>query len=179
MSFLTGLIPLTWRPWLVGALLLGAGIFIFRFGGSYEAGRYVEEKARLAQKNAEAMGLVLADLRVAQEKSRALAGRVQANDELHQKELSRVQQNQKLLSSRLATSELRLSVQLAATAGPAASGQQLPAVAGAGGVVHAGARAELDPAHAQRIVAITGDGDEGLTALAACQGYVKEILKAD
>ena len=36
-------------------------------------------------------------------------------------------------------------------------------------------RGELDPAAAQRIVAITGDGDEGLKALQACQAYVREI----
>lgn len=32
-----------------------------------------------------------------------------------------------------------------------------------------GARAQLDPAHAQRTIRITSDGDAGLIALAACQ----------
>jgi hypothetical protein len=35
--------------------------------------------------------------------------------------------------------------------------------------------ARLDPAHAQRIAAITDAGDEGLIALAACQAYVGEL----
>lgn len=38
-------------------------------------------------------------------------------------------------------------------------------------------RARSPPAHAQRIVAITGDGDEGLRALQACQGYVREVTQ--
>ncbi|MBC2658455.1 lysis protein, partial [Pseudomonas sp. MSSRFD41] len=33
------------------------------------------------------------------------------------------------------------------------------------------------PAAAQRIVAITGDGDQGLIALAACQAYVRQTLR--
>jgi hypothetical protein len=42
-------------------------------------------------------------------------------------------------------------------------------------VVHARVRAELDPAHAQRIIAITDEGDQRLIALAACQAYVRSI----
>lgn len=37
------------------------------------------------------------------------------------------------------------------------------------------ARAELDPAHGQRIVGITADGDEGLIALAGLQEYVATV----
>ncbi|MGY2367080.1 lysis protein, partial [Pseudomonas azotoformans] len=42
-------------------------------------------------------------------------------------------------------------------------------------VVHAARRAQLDPAHAQRIVGITDAGDRGLIALRACQAYVREV----
>lgn len=38
-------------------------------------------------------------------------------------------------------------------------------------------RARLDPAHARQIVAITDDGDRAVTALTACQAYVREITK--
>ncbi|WP_301842743.1 hypothetical protein U9R80_16720 [Pseudomonas sp. JQ170C] len=48
---------------------------------------------------------------------------------------------------------------------------------GAGVVVHGVARGELVPAAAQRIVAIAGDGDQGLIALQACQAYVREVTK--
>lgn len=44
-----------------------------------------------------------------------------------------------------------------------------------GGVVHGGARAQRDPAHAQRIIAITDEGDRGMIALAACQAYVRGV----
>ena len=43
------------------------------------------------------------------------------------------------------------------------------------GVVHVAHRAKLDPAHAQRIIGITGDGDQGLITLQACQVYAKEV----
>jgi hypothetical protein len=42
-------------------------------------------------------------------------------------------------------------------------------------VVHGAARAELEPAHAQRIITITNAGDQGLIALRACQAYVREV----
>ena len=47
-----------------------------------------------------------------------------------------------------------------------------------GGVVHAARRAQLDPAHAQRIIEITSDGDQGLIALKACQDYVRQARRS-
>lgn len=47
--------------------------------------------------------------------------------------------------------------------------------AGTGGVVPSAIRAQFDQAHAQRIVAITYEGDRGLIALQAYQAYVREI----
>ncbi|MFK7608268.1 MULTISPECIES: hypothetical protein [unclassified Pseudomonas] len=44
-------------------------------------------------------------------------------------------------------------------------------------MVHGTARAQLDRAHAQRIIEITGDGDQGLMALQACQAYAKEVSR--
>jgi hypothetical protein len=40
-----------------------------------------------------------------------------------------------------------------------------------------GGAARLAPAHAQRIVAITDAGDQGLIVLAACQAYAREITR--
>ena len=77
----------------------------------------------------------------------------------------------------LATADLRLSVLLETTTG--AGNGSLSAPTATGGVVHGPARAELDPAHAQRIIAITGEGDRGLIALQACQAYVKAISTRD
>ncbi|WP_409303486.1 lysis protein [Pseudomonas sp. KCJK8993] len=109
-----------------------------------------------------------------QDARRALEDRLQANDETHYKELRDAQTNQARLRDRLATAAVPLSVLLNTAASGGGGG--LPATASTCGVVHGTARAELDPAAAQRIVAITGDGDQGLIALAACQAYVKEIL---
>lgn len=115
-----------------------------------------------------------AQVRREQEQRQALEQRLATNDLVHFKALRDEQTLQDRLRDRLATADLRLSVQLAGP-GPAAGGQSMPASAGAGGVVHGGARGELDPAAAQRIVAITGAGDDGLIALAACQAYVREV----
>ncbi|MFJ3154050.1 lysis system i-spanin subunit Rz [Pseudomonas protegens] len=109
-----------------------------------------------------------------QDARRALEDRLQANDETHYKELRDAQTNQARLRDRLATADVRLSVLLNTAASGGSGGVSTATVAG--GLVHGAARAELDPAVAQRIVAIAGDGDQGLIALAACQSYIKEIL---
>ena len=83
------------------------------------------------------------------------------------------QRDQDRLRDRLATADVRLSVLL--DAGDVAAGCAVPAAAGTGGVDHATVRARLDPAHAQRIVAITDEGDRGLIALQACQAYVRAL----
>jgi hypothetical protein len=83
------------------------------------------------------------------------------------------QRDQDRLRDRLATADVRLSVLLDAT--DVASGCNVSASTGAGGVDHGTLRARLDPAHAQRIIAITDEGDRGLIALSACQAYVREI----
>ncbi|MEW5507049.1 lysis system i-spanin subunit Rz [Pseudomonas antarctica] len=113
--------------------------------------------------------------RAEQDKRLAAEQRATAADQQHSKELSDVQRNQALLRDRLATADVRLSVLLDAT--DSASGCNMPAAAGAVSVVHAARRAQLDPAHAQRIIAITDDGDNGLIALRACQAYVRAIAR--
>ncbi|CAH0152738.1 lysis system i-spanin subunit Rz [Pseudomonas mediterranea] len=109
--------------------------------------------------------------RAERDKRLALEQRLSASEQAHYKELSDAQTNQARLRDRLATSDLRLSVLLE----DPASCSAVPSATGAGGVVHGGARAQLDPAHAQRIVAITDDGDRGLIALKACQAYVRGL----
>ncbi|EPJ96515.1 lysis system i-spanin subunit Rz [Pseudomonas psychrophila] len=96
-----------------------------------------------------------------------------ASDQVHYRALSDEKTTQARLRDRIATADLRLSVQLDAAATTDCGGVQ--ATAAAGGVVHGTRRAQLDPAHAQRIIGITGDGDQGLIALQACQSYVRLI----
>jgi len=115
-----------------------------------------------------------AQARAEQDKRLAIEQQLAASDQQHTKELSDAQRNQALLRDRLATADVRLSVLLDAT--DSASGCDVPTAASAASVVHAARRAQLDPAHAQRIIAITDDGNIGLIALQACQSYVREVL---
>lgn len=137
-------------------------------------GKQLAEQAGLHQDDLTAIsnaaaGQVLAD----RDKRLALEQRLSASEQSHYKELSDAQTNQARLRDRLATSDLRLSVLLDAT--DSASGCAVPACAATVSVVHEGTRVRLDPAHAQRIVAITDAGDQGLIALKACQAYVREV----
>jgi hypothetical protein len=97
------------------------------------------------------------------------------SEQTHYRALSDVQRDQGRLRDRLATADLRLSVLLDATTG--AGNGSLSATTATGGVVHGPTRAELDPAHAQRIIAITDTGDRGLIALQACQSYIRAMEK--
>lgn len=123
------------------------------------------ERTNLANANS-------AQILAEQGKRLALEQWLAASDQSHYRALTDEKTKQARLRDRLATADLRLSVQLDA----AATGcDAVHATTGAGGVVHAARRAQLDPAHAQRIIGITGDGDQGLIALQACQAYAKEV----
>ena len=116
-----------------------------------------------------------AQTRIEQDKRLGLEGRLQSIDEAHFKEFSDAQKNISRLRDRLATADVRLSVLLDAT--DSAGDCNVPAAPGAVGVVHATRRAQLDPAHAQRIIAITDDGDNAVIALRACQAYVRAVAR--
>ena len=113
--------------------------------------------------------LILAE----QNKRFALEQWLAASDQVHYRALTDAKTNQTRLRDRLATADLRLSVLLDATATNDRDGMQ--ATTGPGRLVHGAARAQLDRAHAQRIIGIIGDGDQGLIALRACQAYAKEV----
>ena len=166
---------------LKGALLAGLLLVLLSAAGVWQvqAWRYdlqLEQQAGLHQDDLTALGnAAAAQVRTDQATRLALEQRLATLDHSHHKELSDAQTLQARLRDRLATADLRLSVLLAT---PAGGGQSVSATPGAGGVVHGGTRGELDPAAAQRIVAITGAGDDGLIALAACQAYVHEVTAA-
>ena len=115
-----------------------------------------------------------AQVRADQNKRLALEQRLAASDQTHHEALTNAQKDQARLRDRLATADLRLSVLIDADS---ASGCDLPQATGTGSVDHATVRARLDPAHAQRIIAITDTGDRGLIALQACQAYVKTLAQ--
>lgn len=137
-------------------------------------GKQLAEQKTLHQDDLTAISnAAAAQQRSEQDKRLALEQRLSASDQTHHKELTDAQTNQARLRDRLANSDLRLSVLL--DAADPASGCSVPTGTSAGGVVHGGTRARLDPAHAQRIIGITDAGDQGLIALAACQAYAHEV----
>ncbi len=168
---------LGWRE--VAFLLLLGAYAGARGAWSWQANHY--EKELVDQASAYTIERELAATAVLdwqeaeQARRRALEDRLQANDQTHYQELRDAQQTQARMRDRLATADLRLSVLLAAPA--QGSGCGMPAATGSGGVVHGALRADLDPAHARRIVSITDYGDQGLIALKACQAYVRAIAQ--
>jgi len=139
--------------------------------------RYGKQLAEQAHLHTETLNQITlasaAQQRAEQDKRFALEQRLATSEQTHYRALNDVQRDQGRLRDRLATADLRLSVLLDATTH--AGNGSLPATTATGGVVHGPTRAELDPAHAQRIIGVTDDGDRGLIALAACQAYAKEV----
>ena len=173
------MIPLSWR--IGGALVLIALLMVCSGTAAWQwqansYGKQLADQARLHSDDLSAISnAAAAQVRSDQEKRLALEQRVAASDQTHHKELSDAQTKQARVRDSLATAELRLSVLLDAT--DPASVCSVPASTEAVGVVHGGTRARLDPAHAQRIVAITDAGDQGLIALKACQAYAREVSR--
>lgn len=126
----------------------------------------------------EAAAAALDQLVEQQEARRALEARLKDLTKTHWKEMNDAQQTQARLRDRLATADLRLSVLVdaGALAAQGCDGEVREATSTTG-VVPGAVRAQLDPAHAQRIVAITDEGDRGLIALQACQAYVREVTQ--
>ena len=164
----------SWR-WLAPVLLVAIACFAtwkvcaWRYGTQLADlnAEHQTELTRLANANS---SLILQE----QDKRIALEQWLAASDQAHYRALTDEKTTQARLRDRIATADLRLSVQLAATATTDCGGVQ--ATAGTCGVVHGARRAQLDPAHAQRIIGVTNDGDQGLIALQACQSYVR-LLK--
>ncbi|MEX5623552.1 lysis system i-spanin subunit Rz, partial [Pseudomonas syringae] len=126
----------------------------------------------------EAAAAALDQLAEQKAQRQALEVRLQVQGKTHWQEKNDAQTTQARLRDRLATADLRLSVLVdaGAFAEPGCDGG-VRETAGTGSLVHGAVRAQLDRAHAQRIVAITDDGDRGLIALQACQAYVREVTK--
>lgn len=85
-------------------------------------------------------------------------------DTQHTQERERANQTNASLRADVAAGQRRLSVLATSCAGGPAT---------ATGLGHAEARAELDPAAAERIVRIANDGDDAIRQLNALQDYVR------
>ncbi len=167
---------ISWRVTGVLLLVLGAAALTWQLQ-DWRYARQLAEQERLHAETLNQMTLAAAAAQQAEQDQRlALEQRLATSEQKHYRALSDAQRDQDRLRDRLATADLRLSVLV--DAGDAAQGCGVPAAASAGGVDHATVRARLDPAHAQRIVAITGEGDRGLIALQACQAYIRALAPA-
>jgi len=183
--------PLHWRIALlavaVGLYAGGRGAWVWQASDygkqlAEQATGYVQQLAdkdrAYGREREEAAAAALQQLAAQKSQRQALEDRLQEQGKTHWKEMNDAQQIQARLRDRLATTDLRLSVivDTGAFATPGCDGRMREA-ASTGGVVHGTVRARLDPAHAQRIVAITDEGDRGVIALQACQGYINELVR--
>lgn len=177
MEQLVRIVP-TWCWWLA-ALLIGVcsggwGAWVWQ-DNAY--GKQLAEKDRAhGREREEVAAAALNQLAEQQDARRALEARLKGQTKTHWKEMKDAQKTQDRLRDRLATADLRLSVLIdAGSIATQSCDSGMRETAGARGVVHGAVRAYLDPAHAQRIVGITDEGDRGLIALRACQTYVREV----
>jgi hypothetical protein len=140
----------------------------------WRMGKKLAEQAGLHQEDLTRISMAAAaQARAEQDKRLATEQQLAIQDQQHIRELSDAQRTQAALRDRLATADVRLSVLI--DSADTAGGCNVPTATGAVGVVHAARRAQLDPAHAHRIISITDAGDQGLIALRACQAYVRAI----
>lgn len=89
-------------------------------------------------------------------------------DTQHTQELAHAQRTNADLRADVAAGRRRLSV---------AARCPVQSTTGATGLDNAQARAELDPAAAERVIRITNDGDDAIRALSALQDYVSAACK--
>lgn len=166
---------MSWRG--IGLLVLaGFSAALAWHFQDWRYGRQLAEQARLQAETLNQLSLASATQQQAeQDKRLALEQRLSASEQTHYRALSDAQRDQGRLRDRLATADVRLSVLV--DANDVASTCAMPAASGASGVDHGAPRARLDPAHAQRIIAITDAGDSGLIALQACQAYIGALAR--
>lgn len=172
---------------LLGLVLGGRGAWLWQandYGkqlsdqaADYDRQLAAKDRANGREREA-AAAAALDQLAAQQDARRDLEDRLHEQAQTHWKEMDDAQQTQARLRDRLATADVRLSVLVdagtLAAQGCDGGGREVP---GARGVVHGAVRAYLEPAHAQRIIAITDEGDRGLIALKACQAYVRQVTK--
>jgi hypothetical protein len=173
------MIPAPYRLFAIGVLLAALAGGSAALAWQVQDWRYGSQLAGQAKLHTDTLNQLTlaatAQQQAEQAKRLALEQRLSASEQTHYRALSDAQRDQGRLRDRLATADLRLSVLLDVTA--AGGSVSVPATIATGGVVHGATRAQLDPAHAQRIIGITDAGDQGLIALSACQNYIKLVIE--
>ena len=157
---------------IILALMAGSGWAAWEWQANAYGQRLAAKEAAYQTERTDLANANAAQILAEQGKRLALEQWLAASDQSHYRALTDEKTKQVRLLDRLATADLRLSIQLDA---PATGCDAVQATTSTGGVVYGAHRARLDPAHAQRIIGITGDGDQGLIALEACQVYAKGV----
>ncbi|WP_434575088.1 lysis protein [Pseudomonas sp. Z3-6] len=166
--------PLGLKAWVVAVLVL----LVLAVGATWKVqgwryGKLLAEKDGLHQADLDEISkAAAAQVQKELEKRLSLEQSLATSEQTHHQVLTNEEKKQARLRDRLATADLRLSVLIAEDS---TSCNAVPAASGAVGMVHGARRAQLDPAHAQRIIGITDDGDRGLIKLSACQAYAREL----
>lgn len=145
-------------------IALAACAVAILFGWQY-IGRQADQLAT-AETTIDTLGNTITTLEAAAESRRNTQRLLATLDTEHTKALTDAQAIAHQLRADLATGARRLSVKATCPA------TTMRATAGAASLADAETRADIDPAAAERIVAITNDGDEAIIALSALQDYV-------
>jgi len=157
----------TWRP-LAACLLCGALAGWIAQGWRKDASIAELQRQAATSKTTAATALAQATARVLTLERAAGAALVQRADQLTQDQ-DHAKNERDRFNANVRRGAVRLSI-------PVASGQCAATADAAAAAGHRQeARAELDPAAGQRIVAIANDGDEGLIALRAAQDYINTV----
>ena len=158
---------------IILALMAGSGWAAWEWQANAYGQQLAAKEAAHQTERTDLANANSAQILAEQGKRLALEQWLAASDQSHYRALTDEKTKQARLRDRLATADLRLSVQLDATAATGCDAVQTTTCTS--GMVYGAHRARLDPAHAQRIIGITGDGDQGLIALQACQAYAQEV----
>lgn len=157
------------------AVVLGSGFGLGVLVESWRLGSVLEreraDRAEQLRRQAEQHAATLIDHTAARLQ---LEGRLHSIDTTQTQELANVRAENARLADELLSAHRSLSV---LTATPAACPGRVPAATGTAGVDDGAGRADIHPADARRVVAITGDADECAVRLTALQRWVREVRR--
>ena len=177
ISGVVGLFSGWWLYAVAGVAGLAAGAAL---GWRVESWRAEAQVAQAQAEQAATLAAISNEAAAAathnQQELQDLQGRIATLDASHLQELNNARAENDRLRADVAAGTRRLSV-CAACPAPA-GGSATGAPAGAAGVDHATARADIDRRDAAALLAIVGRGDAAIRQLSACQAYVKTILAA-
>lgn len=150
----------------LGLLIVISAIFSagFLFGWKWQAVEYAEFRE-------DQVADALVDMAHAQVQRDKLQKRFEALDARHTEAKRNAEEREEQLLSDIGAGRIRLSV-LASECGASAE-------PGSGGLDDGRVRADLDPAHGERVIRITREGDRAIRALSALQDYVRRVCLAD